>query len=310
MARGRFLSKKISLNLEIKKIYDTLGCDAVIVFTWMLAHLDRDGRMSAHPDIIKSQVVPLLSGVTTDLIQSLLGLSHDLGLISVYGVDEKEYLEFPKFKENQRGLNYEKEAASECPSNSGVTPDFVKSYSCKGRPEYKENRSIREEKLNKREVKFLCRAEKEKNELALVESQPLASKSEKNEKAQTVVDYYKERNPGRGKHLKPGHRDWKRVVALINDGFTVEDLKLAVDGNLIDKWHVENGNHSAEYVFRNATKVEKFIEVAKTGNKQSLGVFASATKELLDGWARDDNEKRICNVNDKTSVMLPERGCR
>jgi hypothetical protein len=52
----------------------------------------------------------------------------------------------------------------------------------------------------------------------------------------------------------------------VREGFSADDLKQAIDGNAADPWHQGNpAGHTAEFVFRNATKVEAFIQSARDG---------------------------------------------
>ena len=107
----------------------------------------------------------------------------------------------------------------------------------------------------------------------------------------SVVEYYRAVNPSRGRAIKPGTQDWQRISARLKDGFTVEELKLAIDGNQLDLWHrgATNG-HSALFIFRNPTKVEGFIETARNGIKtesatEPLG-HHRGSKEFSDGDQR------------------------
>jgi len=78
-----------------------------------------------------------------------------------------------------------------------------------------------------------------------------------------VVMYYKKVHPTRGRNIKPGSADWKRVRSKIKEGYSVEDLKKAIDGNKLCNWHKNvPAGHSIEFIFRNATKIEGFIERA------------------------------------------------
>jgi hypothetical protein len=53
----------------------------------------------------------------------------------------------------------------------------------------------------------------------------------------------------------------------------MQDCINAIDGNSIDDWHVKTRNHSIEFIFRNATKIEGFILTAIQG-----GVVQPMTK--------------------------------
>lgn len=78
-----------------------------------------------------------------------------------------------------------------------------------------------------------------------------------------VVSYYKTVHPTRGKNIKPGSAAWKRIRRAIKDGNSVEDLIKAIDGNKICPWHQNvPAGHGIEYIFRNQSKIEGFIERA------------------------------------------------
>lgn len=81
----------------------------------------------------------------------------------------------------------------------------------------------------------------------------------------SVVEYYRTVHPTRGKNIKPGSMDWKRIRTKIKEGYSPEDLKKAIDGNKLCPWHQNvPAGHSMEFIFRNATKIEGFIERAES----------------------------------------------
>ena len=78
-----------------------------------------------------------------------------------------------------------------------------------------------------------------------------------------IVSYYRTVHPTRGKMIVPGHADWKKIRAKIKEGYSVDDLKKAIDGNKLCPWHQKvPAGHSIEFIFRNASKIEGFIERA------------------------------------------------
>lgn len=94
------------------------------------------------------------------------------------------------------------------------------------------------------------------------------AKQEDQAKAQEVLDYYRVIHPTRGKGVKPGHRMFKLIQARLDEGYSVSDLKLAIDGNKIEKWHRERAaGHGLDFIFRNSSKVEQFIEETKKPSK-------------------------------------------
>ena len=106
----------------------------------------------------------------------------------------------------------------------------------------------------------------------------------------SVLGHYRTVNPTRGRTIKPGNRDWQRIQARLTDGYTVDELKLAIDGNQLHQWHIDHpAGHSVEYIFRNSTKVEQFIELARNGVKDSADSIVGhhrGSKEFNDGDQR------------------------
>ena len=129
MARGRMLNRKISLNKDVARLVNEAGIEAGLVYTWLIAHLDRDGRHHGDPEIIKAQVCPRISGVTPDHIRTMCGVAQGIGLLNWYEVDGEMYLEYPNFSQNQRHMKYDREGPTEFPPNSGVSPDVVRTTS-------------------------------------------------------------------------------------------------------------------------------------------------------------------------------------
>lgn len=119
--------------------------------------------------------------------------------------------------------------------------------------------------------------------------QALAASSALKSTITRIVKYYRETHPTRGRTLKPGSRDWNRIRSRLEEGLTEEELIKAIDGNKICAWHKSHpAGHSVEYVFRNATKIEGFIQLATEGpvKEESIG-HHKGSKEFVDGDRRD-----------------------
>lgn len=115
MAKGRFLSKKISENEALGDVYEASPL-AVLLFTWMIAHLDRDGRHNGNPRVIRGKVVPLLE-TTPESLRSALRTLAGSGLIRWYRTPcGKDVIWYPRFEENQMGLRRDREAESRWPA--------------------------------------------------------------------------------------------------------------------------------------------------------------------------------------------------
>jgi len=142
MATGRMLSRKISANKDIPRLVRLVderlgqphGAFAALLFTWLIAHLDAEGRTSGDPDVVKGNVAPRMPWITSDSVHAYLMAAAELKLVEYYEADGDSWLAFPGFDRNQPWLRKDREAASQIPSpDSGVsklaTPDQLRSNS-------------------------------------------------------------------------------------------------------------------------------------------------------------------------------------
>jgi len=148
MARGRMLSKTISLDEKV----EALSCDSArLLFTWLIAHLDVEGRMYGEARLVKSIVVPRRN-YSLRTIEKYLNEMENLGLIQRYSINnsqelgtfqqqklnnsqtnqgkvcqnivKNQYLFAPNFEKHQPGLRKDKETQSQIPPPS---PDLLRS---------------------------------------------------------------------------------------------------------------------------------------------------------------------------------------
>ena len=119
MAKGRMMNKRIAKSDKLAAL--AKDRDRVVYFM-LYPHLDRDGRYSADPRDIKEDCIPRLRYSPDQIAESLRAL-HDVGLIAIYEVDGKQYLEASRFDDFQVGLHKDREAPSEIPPNPGLTPE-------------------------------------------------------------------------------------------------------------------------------------------------------------------------------------------
>ncbi len=112
MARGRFLSKNISLDRDINQ----LDIKSALIWTWLIAHLDVEGRFFADPAVIKGQVLPRKKEIEVEDIQNALDKLVKQGKIFIYEDRGDKYLYMPKFASHQVGLRKDREAPSDIPA--------------------------------------------------------------------------------------------------------------------------------------------------------------------------------------------------
>jgi len=121
MPRGRILDKEaISQSKKLAEISNDTGR---LIYTWLLPHLDREGRFSAEPDVIKGNVFPRIKNMTQKKIEKSIEEMAELGLIILYKIDGDKYLQFKKFKEFQVHLDRESPSKIPAPTkDSGLNP--------------------------------------------------------------------------------------------------------------------------------------------------------------------------------------------
>jgi hypothetical protein len=132
MPDGRMLSKTIAHSTQLGAV----SLEADYLFARCIPHLDKEGRMPGHPDLVKSITCPLRPEVTVATIPGLLVELGAVGLVRWYRADGREVLEFPGFGNHQKGARFDREADSRLPKfstkaedllriNSGPAPDQV-----------------------------------------------------------------------------------------------------------------------------------------------------------------------------------------
>lgn len=136
MAEGRMLNKRVCED----KAVNALSSDTSrLAFTWAIPHLDRDGRCSGDPVVLKSKVFPRREDITSSQMEGFIREWNEHDLAIWYEAKGELWLYFPGFKKNQRNLRYEREAPSAIPpakdsqrvhkSSTGVAPEQVRTES-------------------------------------------------------------------------------------------------------------------------------------------------------------------------------------
>lgn len=131
MPRGRMLNKEVSVNQKLPKV----SVQSRLLFTWMIPHLDVEGKFFGNPEQIKGIVVPYLNDFTIKKIKNWIEELAEVKLVLIYGKDCK-YLYFPGFHTNQHIVE-SKEAASFIPD---PTPEELQSLSVETPRKVKESK--------------------------------------------------------------------------------------------------------------------------------------------------------------------------
>jgi len=144
MARGRMINRAICADKRV----DDLSCDASrLAFTWLIAHLDSEGRTYGDPAMVRSTVFPRRTDITIEQMADYIQEWSDLGLVVWYEAEGDLWLWFPAFEKNQVGLDRRKEPESVIPhppadgaSTCQVRTDPVPGTAEEKRKEVKEKR--------------------------------------------------------------------------------------------------------------------------------------------------------------------------
>jgi len=112
MAKGRFISKEISLDKRVNSLSDSTS---MLGFTWLITHLDCEGRTYGDPAIVKSLIFPRRTDITVEMVKGYIQDWLNAGLIILYESDDDLYIQFPNFDKHQVGLRKDREPASSIP---------------------------------------------------------------------------------------------------------------------------------------------------------------------------------------------------
>lgn len=120
MPDGRFLSKSIANSEQLNSV----SLEAAFLFTWLIPHLDVEGRMVGNSVSVKATAAPLRRDLPVERVPELLlelarARRDDRGrpLIYWYEVSGRRFLEFPGFRDHNRGIRVDREAKSRLPNH-------------------------------------------------------------------------------------------------------------------------------------------------------------------------------------------------
>jgi len=136
------LSRRVSRSDKVAALKnDTVR----MIYTWLIPYLDVDGRMEANVDLLKADIAPLLKHITPAVLKNILNELHSIGLIILYSINGKQYLQLTQFDEHQKHLRKDREAPSRIP---GPAPESLRTCSGPAPESLQPNISLREVKLN------------------------------------------------------------------------------------------------------------------------------------------------------------------
>jgi len=119
------LKKAISRS---RKLAELQTDSARLLYTWLIPHLDIEGRFYGDPSVIRGSIVPRLETYTDKKIIEYLQDMQKVELIFWYEIEGDLYLQFTVFEKHQT-LRKDRESQSQIPAplpdNSGITPGLL-----------------------------------------------------------------------------------------------------------------------------------------------------------------------------------------
>jgi hypothetical protein len=104
-----------------------------------------------------------------------------------------------------------------------------------------------------------------------------------------VFEHYRKYHPRAHKKPSSKMQEWKKILTRLGEGYSAEDLCLAIDGCHVSPYHMgenEGGRKfdSLELIVRDSSKVNQFIEVVNQGSVTKTATKKSirATEQWLD----------------------------
>ena len=146
MARGRMINSKITLNKAVNDLSDDTSR---LAFTWLITFADVEGRTYGDPAVVRSMLFPRRTDISVEQMDGYIREWHEAGLIIWYEADDDLWIAFPKFDENQRGLDRRKEQESTIPAPESVVSStyLVRTEHVQGTAEQNRSEVQQEQKI-------------------------------------------------------------------------------------------------------------------------------------------------------------------
>ena len=196
MAEGRMLKKKISMSRRLAALKTD---SARLLYTWLIPHLDIEGRYSSDPAVVKGQVVPRLKHITEDKVDQYLTDMAQNELIYIYSNDGDRFLQLRHFREEQN-IREDREKKSTIPPPDECEPSYP------GELPADSGHTPAEVKLSYIKIR--------------------------QSKAREVIDYLNEIG---GRAFSYSDSNLKPIIGRLDEDHTLEECKLVIDRKWEDK---------------------------------------------------------------------------
>jgi hypothetical protein len=260
MARSRNIKPGASKNEALAE----LGPMTQFLFVMLPTLADKEGRMEDRPKRIKAEVFPYYEADVDAMLQSLMDSPERF--VVRYEVNGSRYLQITKFHEHQ--TPHHKEIASKIPPIPIV--EATK----------KQRKAKHEPSLPQAPVKGISKEESELKESG-IRNQGDPEK---------VVEHYRTYHP----KSQAGDKELDKIRARLKDGFSVEDLCLAIDGCHASPFHNGENDDGRKYqnlelIVRDSSKVTQFLELAGKEGGPALSAKSRKNLTVIEQWMAKKN---------------------
>lgn len=88
-------------------------------------------------------------------------------------------------------------------------------------------------------------------------------------KIAAVIDHYLTKRP----RCRPGDKERRLIGKRLKEGYTIQELKTAIDGNFASPFHSGQNDQQTKYhnlslIFRDSDKVAQFLDLAEQHTKR------------------------------------------
>lgn len=281
MSRTRYVKPGLFTNEELAEC--SFGARYLFVGLWTLA--DREGRVEDRPRKIKGELLPFDVIEVEDFLWEL----HDRGFIVRYESDGRRVIWIKTFSKHQRP--HPNEVAS-------TLPPFAEGVRIRSRREGEDSyqgaigsdQGASDSRLNA--FNFNSNLDLNSDSDSNLDSGPtalLSAKADVRGCVNQVYDHYRSYHPRSAPTLTSKSEGYKKIAARLKEGYGVDQLKLAIDGNHRDPFHCGENQRGIRYhdltlIVRDSDHVRKFIEIAEHGNAPVLSEREQRGKRAVESW--------------------------
>ena len=272
MPRSRNIKPSFFMNDELGGL-DPLA-RLLFIGLWTIA--DHKGQLEYRPARIKAQVLPYDN---CDIEQLMISLDKSR-LITFYSDGENNYVKIDNFNKHQNPHPNEKKVSSVIPDYSEKMRQLVDIKGVAISNLQVSDNSIRDNADSCFPLTDSCSLKPESLKKHLPASQ---AKSDERLKEVSEVYSYWCQTMNKDSRTKLSKKRETKIKARLKDGFTVNELKIAIDGCAKSGYHMGQNDTGAIYddielICRDDAKVKRFIAIASQSERQ----FDAKTQSTID----------------------------